>query len=177
MATKKKRPVYREEEEEAAVNVADIVKGIIAVMVTALVVIIVIMLFAKSLFVSNASEEKKTGKLTAAPNYSTTTTQAIIVTEAPKKSTTTRNSDIDPYQTQFAMENATEMTVKDGVWLHPEPNSKSTNIVVIPKGTKVKAYALVNSYWLYVDYNGQLGYAYIDYFDGTRPAAQTLPAN
>ncbi|MBR1764795.1 MAG: SH3 domain-containing protein [Ruminococcus sp.] len=175
MSTKKKRPVY-EEEEEATVNVADVVKGIIAVMITALVVIIVIMMFAKSLFSSDNTEERKTGRLTAAPNYSTTTTTtAAIVTET-KKATTTKDGDADPYQTKLAAEGATEMTVKDGVWLHPEPSSKSTNIVVIPKGTKVTAYAIVNGAWLYVDYNGQLGYAFADYFDGTRPSATTVPS-
>ncbi len=175
MSTKKKRPIYEEEEEEASVNVGDVVKGIIAVMVTALVVIIVIMLFAKSLFVSNASEEKKTGKLTAAPNYSTTTTTTVSVAEVTKKSTTTRNTDIDPYQTQFPTDGATSMTVNGDVRLHPEPTSKSDTIVTIPAGAKVTAYALVNNSWLYVEYNGKVGYAYGDYFDGTKPSATTIP--
>ncbi len=178
MSTKKKRPVYEEleEEEEATVNVSDVVKGIIAVMITALVVIIVIMMFAKSLFSTSNTEERKTGKLTAAPNYTTVTTTTSQTVTSAKKATTTRNAEADPYKTKIAADGATEMTVKDGVWLHPEPNSKSTNIVVIPKGTKVTAYAIVNGAWLYVDYNGQLGYAYSSFFDGTVPTNTTVPS-
>ena len=147
-------------------------------MLTALVVIIVVMLFAKSLFVSTASSEKQTGRLTTPPNYTTvtTTTTEAVTTTKKKKTTTTTAEDVDPYQNNELEQGATNMSVVSPVYLHPQPNSSSANLATLPTGANVKAYALVNNYWLYVDYNGQKGYAYIDYFTCTRPTATSVPS-
>ncbi|MBR4555197.1 MAG: SH3 domain-containing protein [Ruminococcus sp.] len=165
-----------EYEEEAVSNWGSVIKGIIAIMITALIVIIVVMLFAKSLFITNNTAEKQTGKLTAPPDYTTVTTTTTEQVTTTKKTTTTRNKDDDPYKTSMINGSATDMTVKSAVYLHPEPNSSSANLTVLPAGAAVKAYAVVNGNWIYVEYNGQKGYAYGDFFTGERPTATEAPA-
>ena len=179
MSTKKRRPRPRpQEEEEVKVAASSNIKGIIAIMITALVVIIVVMLFAKSLFVSTETSEKQTGRLTTPPNYTTvtTTTTETVTTTKKKKTTKATTEEEDPYQNDMLNAGSTDMTVKGAVWLHPEPNSSSANLALIPTGANVKAYAVVNGNWIYVDYNGQKGYAYGDYFNGTRPTATSVPS-
>lgn len=143
-----------------------IVKGLIAVMLTILMVAIITMLFAKSLFYTDASaSSKKTGRLTEVSYVSVSKTQTEPVTETEKKTTTTKN-DEDPYQTGDTPQNlgdATSMTVVSAVYLHPEPTSKSENLLVIPQGATVKVYRNENG-WLYLEYNGQMGYAYESFF-------------
>ncbi len=182
MSTKKRRPAphprHEVVEEDAKVAVSSNIKGIIAIMITALVVIIVVMLFAKSLFVSTETQEKQTGRLTTPPNYTTVaTTTTETVTTTKKKKTTKATSDTeDPYKDDMLNAGATDMSCTGAVWLHPEPNSKTANLALIPAGANVKAYAVVNGNWIYVDYNGQKGYAYGDYFSGTRPTATSVPS-
>ena len=180
MSTKKRRPRPRQhEEEEATVAVSSNVKGIIAIMITALVVIIVVMLFAKSLFVSTETTEKQTGRLTTPPNYTTvttTTTEEVTTTKKKKTTKATTEADEDPYKDNMLNSGATDMTVKSAVYLHPEPNSSSANLATLPAGANVKAYAIVNGQWLYVDYNGQKGYAYYTFFNGTVPTATSVPS-
>lgn len=182
MSTKKKRPRPRprqyEEQEEARVAVSSNIKGIIAIMITALVVIIVVMLFAKSLFVSTETSEKQTGRLTTPPNYTTvtTTTTETVTTTKKKKTTKATDDNEDPYQDDILNAGATEITCIGDVWLHPEPTSKSDNLVLIPTGAVVKAFAVVNGKWLYVEYNGQKGYSYGDYYKGTFPTNTSVPS-
>ncbi len=178
MSTKKRRP-HPHESEEVQAAVGANVKGIIAVMITALVVIIIVMLFAKSLFVSTASTEKQTGKLTTPPNYTTittTTTEQVTTTKKKTKKTTAESEEADPYENKELESGATDMVVNGPVYLHPEPNSSSANLLVIPAGANVKAYAVVNGNWIYVDYNGQKGYAWGNYFNGTKPTATSVPS-
>lgn len=150
----------------AASALPQAVKGIIAVMMTVLAVVIITMLFAKSLFFTSASSvNKKTGRLTETSYVSVAQTQTQPVAETVKKTTTSKN-DEDPYQTNKVSENlgdATSMTVVSAVYLHPEPTSKSENLLVIPQGATVKVYRNENG-WLYLDYNGQMGYAYESFF-------------
>lgn len=177
MATKKRRPPRREEFEETTTDWGSHVKGIIAIMITALVVIIAVMLFAKSLFVSTASTEKQTGKLTTPPNYTTvTTTTTEQVTTTKKKKTTAATTEGDPYQPGLDGLESTDMVVKGDVYLRTEPTSSSKSLSTIPTGAQVKAYAVVNGNWLYVEYNGQRGYAFGDYFNGTKPTATSVPS-
>jgi len=182
MSTKKRRPAPHPrriaEEEEVNVAPSSNIKGIIAIMITALVVIIVVMLFAKSLFVSTEAQEKQTGRLTTPPNYTTvaTTTTETVTTTKKKKTTKATSETDDPYQDDMLNAGATDMSCTGAVWLHPEPSSKTENLALIPAGAKVKAFAVVNGNWIYVEYNGQKGYAWGDYFSGTKPTATSVPS-
>lgn len=149
-------------------------KGIIAIMSTVLAVVIITMLFARSLFISSASFDKKTGRLTAPPTYVTTTTTLNTTT---KKTTTTAaySTTNDPYKSELVQSGITEMEVKSAVYLHPEPNSTSKNLMVLPQGARVTAYAVVNYNWIYVDYMGNVGYAYGDFFTGEKPTNTEVP--
>lgn len=154
------------------------IKGMVALMVTALVVIIVTMLFAKSLFVSNAADEKKTGRLTAPPNYTTISTTTTTTTTT--RATTTRDENYDPYEERKQNQesenlagSATDMTVKSAVYMREAANSDAKILSTLPAGAKVKAYSVTNGNWLYVEYNGTKGYAYGDFFEGTKPSAVT----
>lgn len=151
-------------------------KGVIAVMSTVLAVVIITMLFARSLFVSSASDVKKTGRLTAPPTYVSTTTTLNTTT---RKTTTTPkySTGNDPYKSELMQAGITEMEVKSAVYLHPEPNSTSANLMVLPQGARVTAYAVVNFNWIYVDYMGNVGYAYGDFFTGERPTNTEVPEN
>lgn len=139
-------------------------KGIIGVMLTILVVIVITMLFAKSLFISNTSgQAKKTGKMTRTEYVSVATT--TTTTESKSTTTTTTDDEYeDPYQTGDIFGDTTEMKVISAVYLHPEPTSKSENLMVIPVGATVKVFKNENG-WLYLDYNGNIGYAYETFFE------------
>lgn len=150
--------------EQQTSSLPTAVKGTIAVMITALAVVIITMLFARSLFISNASDKtKKTGRITST-EYVEVSTQAPVSLTETKKTTTTRSTD-DPYQTNTGenLGDSTVMTVISAVYLHPEPTSKSENLLVIPVGATVKVYKNENG-WLYLEYNGQMGYAYQSFF-------------
>lgn len=150
--------------EQQTSSLPTAVKGTIAVMITALAVVIITMLFARSLFISNASDKtKKTGRITST-EYVEVSTQAPVSLTETKKTTTTRSTD-DPYQTNTGenLGDSTVMTVISAVYLHPEPTSKSENLLVIPVGATVKVFKNENG-WLYLEYNGQMGYAYQSFF-------------
>ncbi len=146
------------------------VKGTIAVMVTTLIVVIITMLFARSLFISNASDtERKTGWLTSTQplettaSTTTTTTQAQSQTQA--EGDDESEADSDESGDESALDgNVTIMTVVSAVYLHPEPTSASENLLVIPQGATVRVYRNENG-WLYLDYDGQQGYAYYTFFE------------
>ncbi|MGN1133498.1 MAG: SH3 domain-containing protein, partial [Oscillospiraceae bacterium] len=59
--------------------------------------------------------------------------------------------------------NAETKTVISAVYLHPEPNSSSENLMVLPVGAECKVFRNENG-WLYLEYNGQKGYAYYTFF-------------
>jgi len=174
MAEKKasgKRPVnkashktndYSDANAQAESSLPSAVKGVIAVMLTFLLVVVITMLFANSLFSSDVSAtSKKTGRITST-EYVEVSTAATTTTTT---TTTTRSTD-DPYQTTTTtseLGEATVMTIISAVYLHPEPTSQSENLTVIPVGATVKVYKNEGG-WLYLDYNGQMGYAYHTFF-------------
>lgn len=144
-------------------------KGIIAIMLTLLVVIIVIMLFVKSLFINDNSKPKKTGTMTSTeyiPTETTTTTEAP--TETKKKKTTEEEENDDQENNEEDGDAVGEITCTGPVYLHPEPNSSSANLTTIPSGAVCKYYKNENG-WYYVEYQGQKGYAWKDFF--TAPPA------
>ncbi len=166
-----KRQNIREGYDEApAQNWSSLVKGLIAIMITALLVVMITLLFAKSLFVSNATSTRETGRLTAPPNYTTISTTTTSMTTTTTTTTTTKAFNDDPYkQEEPEQTGQTQMIVKSAVWLHPQPNSSSENILVIPKDAQVTAFSITNGNWIEVEYNGHRGYAYGDFFTGDRP--------
>ena len=183
-----RRPVYRDDPryrepsrrreapvpEETGFEVASTIKGIIAVFITILIVVVIVMLFAKSLFVTNTEVNKnvKTGHLTETayvsvdPNATLPNQEEVVATETTKKkkkkSTTTEASVALPEGLDTS--NAGTYVVNDAVYLHPEPNSSSTELVTLNKGDEVKVYGNSNYGWYYLEYKGQMGYAWGTYF-------------
>ena len=132
--------------------------GIIAVLSTLLVVVIIVLVSAKILFVGNKSEVVKTGRITSTQSLKVTTTTQKE-SKKPKKTT----SDDDFFNDDDDEGDYTKQTVISAVYLHPEPFSKSENLCVIPVGAECKVYRNENG-WLYLDYDGQKGYAYYTFF-------------
>lgn len=183
-----RRPVYRDDPryhepsrrreapvpEETGFEVASTIKGIIAVFITILIVVVIVMLFAKSLFVTNTEVNKnvKTGHLTETayvsvdPNATLPNQEEVVATETTKKkkkkSTTTEASVALPEGLDTS--NAGTYVVNDAVYLHPEPNSSSAELVTLNKGDEVKVYGNSNYGWYYLEYKGQMGYAWGTYF-------------
>ncbi len=141
-------------------------KGLAAVMGTLLVVVIIVMLAAKVMFVSDTSaENKKTGRITSTEPKSVVTT---TTTKATKKTVKKTKREYNTYDgTQIDTDEYTNQTVISAVYLHPEPNSSSENLCVIPVGAVCKVYKNENG-WLYLDYDGQKGYAYYTFFTETQ---------
>lgn len=139
-------------------------KGIIAVLSTLLVVVIIVLVSAKVLFVGgNSVETKKTGRITVTDPLEVTTTVKTKATKKTTKSSTTTGYN-DLYSDDlYDDESYTTQTVISAVYLHPEPTSASENLCVIPVGAECKVYKNENG-WLYLDYNGQMGYAYYTFF-------------
>lgn len=138
-------------------------KGIIAVLSTLLVVVIIVLVSAKVIFVGgNSVKSTKTGRITVTEELAvTTTTKATSAKKTTKKTTTGYN---DLYSDElYDSEEYTTQTVISAVYLHPQPTSKSENLCVIPVGAECKVYKNENG-WLYLDYNGQKGYAYYTFF-------------
>lgn len=171
-----REPVRRREApvEETGYEVASTLKGIIAVFITILIVVVIIMLFARSLFVTNAEINKnvKTGHLTETayvsvdPNATLPNQEEVVATETTKKkkkkTTTTEASVALPEGLDTS--NAGDYIVNDAVYLHPEPSSSSAELVTLNKGDEVKVYGNSNYGWYYLEYKGQMGYAWGTYF-------------
>lgn len=157
----------RQEEIENAYDFQQTVKGIIAVFITILVVAIIVMLFARSLFVSDsASAEVKTGRLTTVEYEYQEPAKGdeVKVTTTKKKSkkkTTTEEEEPDVALPEgLDVSVAGDYTVTNSVYLHPEPNSSSANLLTLPTGAEVKVYGSTNYGWYYLEYDGQFGYAW-----------------
>ena len=131
--------------------------GVIAVLCTLLVVVIIVLVSAKILFVGDKNETIKTGRITSTEPLAVTTT-------TPKESKKVKKTTLDQ-DTLYDDEDGdyTKQTVISAVYLHPEPTSKSENLCVIPVGAVCKVYKNENG-WLYLDYDGQKGYAYYTFF-------------
>lgn len=136
-------------------------KGVITVLSTLLVVVIIVLVSAKLLFVGgNSNDSIKTGKLTSTKPLAVTTTKSD---KAEKKTTKKTTADVDDIYADDEDGDYKKQTVISAVYLHPEPNSKSANLCVIPVGAECKVYKNENG-WLYLDYDGQKGYAYYTFF-------------
>jgi hypothetical protein len=136
-------------------------------------VVIIVMLFAKSLFVSSAdSTAVKTGHLTSTEyTYVPTTTQEeveITTTKKKKKKTTTEAEEETPTAENLPEGLDTSVagtySVNSAVYLHPEASASSENLLTVPTGAVVTVYGSSNYGWYYLEYDGQLGYAWGDYF-------------
>lgn len=140
-------------------------KGTMGILGTLLAVVIIIMVCAKVLFVSDVSaENKKTGRITSTEPKSVSTTVSVKTTKKTVKKTsrTFNNYDsIDPEDVDT--DEYTTQRVVSAVYLHPQPTSASENLCVIPVGAVCKVFKNENG-WLYLDYNGQKGYAYYTFF-------------
>lgn len=147
------------------------IKGIIALFITILIVVVIVMLFAKSLFVPNTDNKKvKTGHLTETVSFSAETTKAAqeveeVKTTKKKKKTTTKAEEPETPVLPDGLDTsvAGEYVISSAVYLHPEPNSSSANLATLPAGETVTVYGNSNYGWYYLDYNGQLGYAWSSY--------------
>ena len=143
------RRTRKQQENDAQISAA--VKGIIAIMLTLLIVVVVIMLFWKSLF---------TGTITST-QYHGPETKTATEREGSKKSTkkkTSKKQDDDEED-----EDTQKITCTGAVLLHPEPSSSSATLDTIPGGVEVTFIRNENN-WFYVEYNGQEGYAWGNYF-------------
>ncbi|MBQ6633247.1 MAG: SH3 domain-containing protein [Ruminococcus sp.] len=150
-------------------SISPTIKGIIAIMITLLVVIIVIMFFVKSLFINDSSKPKKTGTITSTEYVPTETTTTTEEAKETKKKKTTAEEE-DPNTNSDDGDAVGEITCTGPVYLHPEPNSSSANLTTIPQGAVCKFFKDENG-WYYVEYEGQKGYAWRDFFTAP-PSAQ-----
>lgn len=141
------------------------IKGISAIMGTLLAVVIIILVSAKILFVSDSSSEtKKTGRITSTEPKSIVTTTTVKTTKKTVKKTSREFNDYkDSDESDAQTDEYTIQTVISAVYLHPQPTSASENLCVIPVGAKCKVFRNENG-WLYLDYDGQKGYAYYTFF-------------
>lgn len=160
----------RRYEDENTIDLSATIKGIIAVFLTLLIVAIIVMLFARSLFVSDEALAKniKTGHLTETAyipiEQQSQIDEEVVTTKKPKKKTSKK--DEEPIALPEGLDTTVAGTymVNDAVYLHPEPNSASENLLVLPYGSEVKVYG-TNNGWYYLDYEGQLGYAWSSYLN------------
>lgn len=150
----------REQEKAAAISSA--VKGIIAILLTLLIVIVVIMLFWKNLFTGSETGSKATGTITTPTSYIPPETKTATEREETKKTTKKKTTEAEEEEEEEE-ENTQTIRCTGAVFLHPEPNSKSATLLTIPSGADVKFYRNENN-WYYVEYNGQQGYAWGNYF-------------
>jgi hypothetical protein len=148
----------KQQENDAQISSA--VKGIIAIMLTLLIVVVVIMLFWKSLFTGAEKGTLATGTITSTeyvgPETKTATERED--TKKPAKKKTSKKDDDDEED-----EDTQKITCTGAVFLHPEPSSSSANLDTIPGGVEVTFIRNENN-WYYVEYNGQKGYAWGNYF-------------
>lgn len=173
----RRRPMPQPQPEPEGEALMTTAKGLVAVFITILIVAVIIMLFAKSLFVSGDSPKKnvKTGHLTETayvsvdPNATLPNQEEVVATETKKKKkkkTTTEETEpaIDiPEGMDTSV--AGKYTVNAAVYLHPEPSSSSAELVTLPAGAEVEVYGSANYGWYYLDYEGQVGYAWGTYFN------------
>ncbi|MDO5124812.1 MAG: hypothetical protein Q4D35_00330 [Ruminococcus sp.] len=139
-------------------------KGVVAVLGTLLAVVIVIMIAAKVLFISDDSDSiKKTGRITSTEAKVVATTTTPRTTKKPVKKTSRDYKDYDEPEYDIDTDEYKIQTVISAVYLHPKPTSSSENLCVLPVGAECKVFANENG-WLYLEYDGQKGYAYYTFF-------------
>lgn len=153
------RPRRKKKDESAAIGA--VVKGIIAIMITLLIVVVVIMLFAKNLFTNNDTGPRETGVITSTEFVPPTETETVTETEATKKPK--KEKDEEEEEEEDEDEDVQTIKCTGAVLLHPEPSSNSATLATIPAGVDVKFIRNENN-WFYVEYDGQEGYAWGNYF-------------
>lgn len=148
----------KQQENDAQISAA--VKGIIAIMLTLLIVVVVIMLFWKSLFTGAEKGDLATGTITSTEYHGPETKTATEREDSKKftKKKTAKKQDDDEED-----EDTQTITCTGAVLLHPEPSSSSATLDTIPGGVEVTFIRNENN-WFYVEYNGQKGYAWGNYF-------------
>lgn len=167
-STKPVRSQYEDEEDLEDENFAGTVKGVIAVMLTFMVVVIVLMFTARSMFILQGNEYKE-----EIPTGQVTSTQPTVYegggtepaeedNSGKKKRTASPNAkdNDDGATTTTKLSGTTQYRCISAVYLHPEPSADSENLLVIPQGAVVEVQKNEND-WLYLDYNGQVGWAYL----------------
>ena len=142
---------YDEEDDDK--DFATTVKGVIAVMITFMVVAIVLMFTARRMFVLQGNEYKED-----IPTGVVTSTHT-----GKKKRNDYPNDKDDDGQTTTKLTGTTQYKCATAYYLHPQPSSDSENLLVIPQGAVVEVQKEENG-WLYMDYNGTVGWAYKDGF-------------
>ena len=171
-STKPVRVQYDDEyEEDDEKDFATTVKGVIAVMITFMVVAIVLMFTARRMFVLQGNEYKE-----EIPTGIVTSTQPTVYEgkqTAPaeeeddtgkKKRTASPNAkDDDGNTTTSKLSGTTQYRCVSAVYLHPQPSAESENTLVIPQGAVVDVQKEEGG-WLYLDYNGTVGWAYGTFF-------------
>ncbi|MBO6141539.1 MAG: SH3 domain-containing protein [Ruminococcus sp.] len=169
-SSKPVRVQYEDEydDEEDDKNFATTVKGVIAVMITFMCVVIVLMFTARSMFILQGNEyheDVPTGIVTSTqPTVyeGGGTTAAEEDSSGKKKRTASPNAkDNDDGQgtTTSKLTGTTQYRCVSAVYLHPQPSADSENLLVIPQGAVVDVQKDEND-WLYLDYNGTIGWAY-----------------
>lgn len=161
----------RRQTEDNSVILNSTIKGILALFATILVVVVIVMLFAKSLFFPSADAKPvKTGHLTQTEEISVAETEPAeeveaVTTKKKKKKTTAEEESSLPEALPEGLDTsvAGDYTVNSAVYLHPEPNSSSANLATLPAGDSVKVYGNSNYGWYYLEWNGQMGYAWSSY--------------
>ena len=149
----------RKKDETAAIGA--VVKGIIAIMITLLIVVVVIMLFAKNLFTKNDSDPTQTGVITSTEYEPPKETETVTETEATKKPKKEKSDEEEEEEEED--EDVQTIKCTGAVLLHPDPSSNSATLATIPAGVDVKFIRNENN-WYYVEYDGQEGYAWGNYF-------------
>lgn len=168
-STKPVRVKYEDEyeEEDDDKDFAVTVKGVIAVMITFMVVAIVLMFTARRMFVLQGNEYKEeipTGVVTSTQptvyeGKNTTAAEEEDDTGKKKRTASPNAKDDDGGETTSKLTGTTQYRCVSAVYLHPQPSADSENLLVIPMGAVVEVQKNEND-WLYLDYNGTVGWAY-----------------
>lgn len=158
----------RKKDSSSAISAA--VKGIIAILFTLLIVVLVIMVFAKSLFNGTDTTTKKTGSITSTRYTAPSETKAATEKETTKKTAHGKQEKEEEEEEEYK-ETLETITCTGPVYLHPQPSSSSENLLTIQTGEEVKFIRNENG-WYYIDYKGQEGYAWGNYFTAPTSTSQ-----
>lgn len=158
-----------DDDSEKGPLLATWVKGLIGILVSLSLVAVIIMLFAKVLFLHEPSSDVKTGTITSAANTGTT---LVTTTGDFEKQTKTTKEKIK-FNTKGTETNKDGELVEEKavskikcispVYVHPQPNSSTENLTVVPLNAEVDFIKNENG-WYYITYNGITGYAWGQFF-------------
>lgn len=141
--------------------------GMICVIVAFGFVAIVTMILCKSMFDPGVSESQRITGVVTSTQYNKPATadsqenskddNSMVV--ALEDESETENSDSEQESSSLLDEDATEMTVKQAVYMRTAPNKNSDNIATLSSGTVVAAYETEGG-WVHVKYGDLDGYVY-----------------